>query len=488
MIGMPFRRAIVLSVVAFCIAPVDATARDEHSIVGIYSTLGDARSRQGTGSIISESGTVLTAYHVIVGATAIRVFTYDRQRVDDVIVDTVYPDEDLALLKVPELAGRSYLRLSSARVSSNLEDDQRGVKVVGHPYGIPFQQYHGRLSGPRVYQDSRSFWRRGRQIFERNLSIIPLDITADRGSSGAPVIKDGQVIGVLSGSYYQGRGVAWAIPVEFLQTGMRRRGIGLRPASVSEWPRSTLMSDTWVGLEDYFGQDLDAVKSLALFETGIEDLQRVYLDSRVFAEASLPLAERAFRGLSSGITSSNVHRPADLDVFLEAVYALHDSLRDLSILADDYSRASSRIEESRRVLRDKVVLRLEKDQTIPDRDVVSALLGAINRSDESASSIHRQFIADTVVGLRQMAEGINHRDHLRSIQHKHRRSPNSAAARTEYDQEIREILELLRVSVTLIKSALAALTSEKFAVDSETQLRNLSRILEVGEIVIYAHL
>jgi hypothetical protein len=88
------------------------------------------------------------------------------------------------------------------------------------------------------------------------------------GISGAPVVGLRGVIGVLSGSYDEGGGIGWAIPLKYLQklTQTRRR-----PSEI-HWPRLTLMATAWRNLRTTV--QLNA-KANQVFEQYMEDVETI---------------------------------------------------------------------------------------------------------------------------------------------------------------------------------------------------------------------
>ncbi|MFC6661176.1 S1C family serine protease [Deinococcus multiflagellatus] len=137
----------------------------------------------GTGVLISPDGLVLTAYHVIQGATVLSVQTEDRTRYVAQVVG--YNDQDdLALLRVSVPAGTPYLRLAAARPAVG-----DIALAIGNGNGAFLKTKVGRLTG----LDSDA----GRADFppgtlELNAPLIP-------GDSGGPVVNArGELTGIVS--------------------------------------------------------------------------------------------------------------------------------------------------------------------------------------------------------------------------------------------------------------------------------------------------
>src|SRR5262249_22090929 len=106
--------------------------------------------------------------------------------------------------------------------------------------------------------------RHGAQLFNRDLEVIRFDAVIYGGMSGAPVLRNGRVVGILSGSFDEGGSICWAIPSTALGTYSTRRGLSVREV---EWPRFDLMTDSWRSLAT------NSARSLA--ETRLRRLEHV---------------------------------------------------------------------------------------------------------------------------------------------------------------------------------------------------------------------
>ncbi|WP_233218667.1 S1C family serine protease [Deinococcus arcticus] len=141
------------------------------------------RDGVGTGVLISADGLVLTAYHVIEGATVLSVQTENRTRYRAEVVG--YNDQDdLALLRVQVPAGTPFLPLATARPAVG-----DIALAIGNGGGAFLKTKVGRLTG----LDSDA----GRADFppgtlELNAPLVP-------GDSGGPVVNTrGEVTGIVS--------------------------------------------------------------------------------------------------------------------------------------------------------------------------------------------------------------------------------------------------------------------------------------------------
>ena len=133
---------------------------------------------QGTGFIISDDGYIVTNYHVMEGAKAAGVYTYDGEQHS--VSLTGYDKElDIALLKI-----------SGSYEALELEDSDNinvGEKVIaiGNPLGLQFSVSEGIVSA--VHREGTN----GLPAY------IQTDAALNPGNSGGPLInKQGRVIGI----------------------------------------------------------------------------------------------------------------------------------------------------------------------------------------------------------------------------------------------------------------------------------------------------
>jgi S1-C subfamily serine protease len=140
----------------------------------------------GSGFIVNSKGDIMTALHVVRGATDIRV-TFADGTTSPAQVATADPSDDVAVLAAS--------RLPSAIVPEVLGG---GVRVgedtfaVGNPIGLV-----GSLSAGVISGLDRSFTPRGGRTYK---GLIQFDAAVNPGSSGGPLLNaKGQVIGIVEG-------------------------------------------------------------------------------------------------------------------------------------------------------------------------------------------------------------------------------------------------------------------------------------------------
>lgn len=178
------------------------------SVVSISVTM-DGGAASGSGFIISEDGYIVTAAHVVDGATAVKVILNN----DEIINATVVGADnytDVALLKVE----RSGLTPIAIGKSDNLlvGDD---VVAIGTPASL---EYNGSLSYGKV-----SYLNRRMKIYddygntEKVMTVIQTSALVNSGNSGCPLINDrGEAVGIvvmkLKSTYFEGMG--FALPLD----------------------------------------------------------------------------------------------------------------------------------------------------------------------------------------------------------------------------------------------------------------------------------
>ena len=163
----------------------------------------------GSGVVVNADAEVLTALHVIKGATEIQVAFADGTRTAAAVVN-VDPERDIAVLTpavLPNLVLPATLGSSSAmRVGDE-------VFAVGNPLGLV-----GSLSAGVVSGFDRDFMPEGREAPLRGL--IQFDAAVNPGNSGGPLLdRRGQVVGIVTGLINPTDmdffiGIGFAVPIE----------------------------------------------------------------------------------------------------------------------------------------------------------------------------------------------------------------------------------------------------------------------------------
>ncbi len=159
----------------------------------------------GTGVIVNRSGAILTAFHVVDGATTIRLSFVDGTRSNGQIV-SADPDNDIAVL-LPERPPQPIV--PAVLGGAGQVGDE--AYAVGHPLG-----FVGSLSSGVISGLDRSIETPGGRTLR---GLIQFDAAVNPGSSGGPLLnRGGQVIGIVTGLANPARdgyfsGIGFAVPI-----------------------------------------------------------------------------------------------------------------------------------------------------------------------------------------------------------------------------------------------------------------------------------
>jgi S1-C subfamily serine protease len=159
----------------------------------------------GTGVIANANGTIITADHVIAGATGIKI-TYSDGTSSTATVASADAKQDVAMLtpaKLPDTLVPAVLGGGPA-----VGDD---VVAIGNPLGLTATTTHGVVSGL-----NRTLSRPKQSDLT---GLIQFDAAVNPGSSGGPLVNDrGQVVGIVvalanptsAGTFI---GIGFAVPI-----------------------------------------------------------------------------------------------------------------------------------------------------------------------------------------------------------------------------------------------------------------------------------
>jgi S1-C subfamily serine protease len=162
----------------------------------------------GTGVVVNQSATVLTALHVVDGATAIKL-TFADGTTSGATISSRQPDLDIAVLQ-PDTppANVQPAALGNPR-SLQIGSD---AFVVGNPFGLYGSLSSGVVSGlDRSYQEPV-----GGQVFK---GLIQVDAAVNPGNSGGPLLDhNGRVVGIVTALINPTRqdvfiGIGLAVPI-----------------------------------------------------------------------------------------------------------------------------------------------------------------------------------------------------------------------------------------------------------------------------------
>ncbi|KAL3813794.1 hypothetical protein ACJIZ3_015062 [Penstemon smallii] len=161
----------------------------------------------GSGFVWDIQGHIVTNYHVIRGASDVRVTLADQSTYDAKVVG-FDQDKDVAVLRID--APKDKLRPIPIGVSADLLVGQK-VYAIGNPFGLDHTLTTGVISGLRREISSAAT---GRPIQD----VIQTDAAINPGNSGGPLLDSaGNLIGINTAIYSPSgasSGVGFSIPVD----------------------------------------------------------------------------------------------------------------------------------------------------------------------------------------------------------------------------------------------------------------------------------
>lgn len=194
------------------------------SVADIYRQVGPsvavvrtARGALGTGVIVSDAGTVLTAHHVVADGSAVSIVFSDGTR-SAATVAAADPAHDIATLAPATLPEP----VVPATIGGGVEVGAP-VVAIGNPLGLTYSVSSGVVSG----LDRPARTDRGRFS-----GLIQFDAAANPGSSGGPLLDaNGAVIGIMISIADPGdddafAGIAFAVPIGTALGGGTGQGSG----------------------------------------------------------------------------------------------------------------------------------------------------------------------------------------------------------------------------------------------------------------------
>jgi serine protease Do len=149
----------------------------------------------GSGFFISESGYLITNFHVIEGKHAVDVELSNQLRLEAQVLQA-NQDFDIALLKVN---GSGFKALPIRNIEGSLLGEE--VFAIGTPRLPELAQSvtKGIISGVRKFQD--------KEFFQTDVAVNP-------GNSGGPIVNTrGEVLGIVTWGILETEGLAFCIPI-----------------------------------------------------------------------------------------------------------------------------------------------------------------------------------------------------------------------------------------------------------------------------------
>ena len=159
----------------------------------------------GTGVVINDKGAILTANHVVAGATSIRLTFADGTTTSATILSQE-PKQDIAVLMPDKAPSVIVPAVMGGGVQVGDE-----TYAVGHPLGLTSSLSAGVISGL-----NRSIRIANGSTLE---GLIQFDAAVNPGNSGGPLLnRNGQVVGIVTGLANPSEqgffvGIGFAVPI-----------------------------------------------------------------------------------------------------------------------------------------------------------------------------------------------------------------------------------------------------------------------------------
>ncbi len=171
----------------------------ENSIKSVVTVRTDIS--QGSGFIIADNGYVVTNAHVMEGANAAGIITYDGKMHQ---VAKVGEDTEMDIILLRMIDGASY----SPLVLENSDNVQVGQKVIaiGNPLGLQFSVSEGIISGT------------DREGLNGINAYLQTDAALNPGNSGGPLIgTNGKVLGINNFKIGGSENIGFALESNYLK-------------------------------------------------------------------------------------------------------------------------------------------------------------------------------------------------------------------------------------------------------------------------------
>lgn len=196
------------------------------------------RGGHGSGFVISPDGLVVTNFHVVGDAKAVRIAMPDGTADEGRVLGTD-PDTDIALVR----AGGSFANVAPLGDSKRLRRGQIAI-AIGNPLGFEWTVTTGVVSA--LGRSMRATT--GRLIDD----VVQTDAALNPGNSGGPLVSSaGEVIGVNTAMIPGAQGIAFAVASntanfvlsEIIRFGrVRRAFIGISADTINLPRRAALLS------------------------------------------------------------------------------------------------------------------------------------------------------------------------------------------------------------------------------------------------------
>jgi len=198
----PSYQSEVYQVIEPSVVRVEAT-------VAANATSGKEDIAIGAGVVVDDTGTVLTALHVVSNAKSIKVTFADGTESEATVVAS-QEENDLAVLR-PSLIPDDVVPATLTSSDTLHVGDE--VVAVGNPFGITDSLSSGVVSGL-----GRTF--KSPETGQTLTNVIQFDAAVNPGNSGGPLVnRDGEVVGIVTALLNPTDqdvfiGIGFAVPIE----------------------------------------------------------------------------------------------------------------------------------------------------------------------------------------------------------------------------------------------------------------------------------
>jgi S1-C subfamily serine protease len=164
-------------------------AKLAQTVVTVHSQMPDGKTALGSGVVVDADADILTALHVVDGATRITV-TFADGTTAEARIFARQPDNDIAAMRALNHPDQLAVATLGNANALNVGDD---AIVIGNPFGLTRSLSTGVISGlHRSIQPPGA----GKPMTE----LIQFDASVNPGNSGGPLFnRDGDVVGIVSG-------------------------------------------------------------------------------------------------------------------------------------------------------------------------------------------------------------------------------------------------------------------------------------------------
>jgi hypothetical protein len=220
-----FNYRIIAAIMLFCLVSVGGTAQEEPIAKHVYMIRIPATSRhktiRQTGFRLAGRKGIITALHGVADGTTFSAYNESGDVLNNLKIASVDIDNDLALLRSPEIESRPAEGLQA--VDRLTIEPGTPLRAFGHPEGINLYIKDDLRAGTPVTKKLHTVIPpNSARLFDLRKSpsanITILNISSGNigpGFSGAPLLNsDNRVVGIVDGGLRGGAlAISWAIPI-----------------------------------------------------------------------------------------------------------------------------------------------------------------------------------------------------------------------------------------------------------------------------------